>query len=121
MRLLIFVILAMTFATTANAQKQTTVIHAGVLLAVPGVDPENTQSIIIEGTRIVRVEDGFVDPASIGGGATLIDLSDKFVLPGLMDMHVHLLGEIGPDSRTDALHTTTSMQALKGAMHALRT
>jgi imidazolonepropionase-like amidohydrolase len=38
-----------------------------------------------------------------------------------MDMHVHLLGELGPNSRMDALHVTTSMQALKGVMHAKRT
>jgi imidazolonepropionase-like amidohydrolase len=66
----------------------------------------------------VRVEDGFT---AVGAGETLLDLSDKFVLPGLMDMHVHLLGELGPNSRTDALHVTTSMSALKGAMHARRT
>jgi imidazolonepropionase-like amidohydrolase len=38
-----------------------------------------------------------------------------------MDMHVHLLSELGPDSRTEALQVTTSMQALKGALHAKRT
>jgi imidazolonepropionase-like amidohydrolase len=91
------------------------------LLAVPGTAPANNQSIIIEGTRIARVEDGFVDPADVSGEVTVIDLSDKFVLPGLMDMHVHLLGELGPNSRMDALHVTTSMQALKGALHAKRT
>ncbi len=57
----------------------------------------------------------------MSGDVTVIDLSDKFVLPGLMDMHVHLLGELGPNSRTDALHVTTSMRGLKGAMHAKRT
>jgi len=105
----------------ALAQEPMTVIHAGTLLAVPGEAPKNDQTIVVEGGRIARVEDGFIDPASLGNGATLIDLSDKFVLPGLMDMHVHLLGEIGPNSRLDALQVTTSMQAMKGSMHALRT
>ena len=110
--------LALFIATIAAAQEPTTIIHAGTLLAVPGEAPKNNQSIVIEGNQITAVEDGFVDATD---GAELIDLSDKFVLPGLMDMHVHLLGEIGPDARTDALHVTTSMQALKGAMHAKRT
>jgi imidazolonepropionase-like amidohydrolase len=100
------------------ANEHTTIIHAGTLLAVPGDAPRSEQSIILVGNRIVRVEDGFT---AVGAGETLIDLSDKFVLPGLMDMHVHLLGELGPNSRTDALHVTTSMSALKGAMHARRT
>ena len=75
----------------------------------------------MDSRQTIRCQDGFVDPASVNGEVILIDLSDKFVLPGLMDMHVHLLGELGPDSRLDALQVTTSMQALKGAMHAKRT
>jgi len=118
MRNFIGAVLAMFIATNAVAQDQTTIIHAGILLAVPGDAPKSNQSIIIEGNLITGVEDGFVEATD---DATLIDLSDKFVLPGLMDMHVHLLGEIRPDARTDALHVTTSMQALQGAMHAKRT
>ena len=121
MRFVMGVILVMFSTANMIADEHTTVIHAGTLLAIPGEAPEDKQSIIIEGKRIVRIEDGYVDPASVNGEAILIDLSDKFVLPGLMDMHVHLLGELGPDSRLDALRVTTSMQALKGAMHAKRT
>jgi len=121
MRLVMCTILSMLAAANTIADERTTVIHAGTLLAIPGEAPANNRSIIIEGKHIVRVEDGFVDPSGIADDATLIDLSDKFVLPGLMDMHVHLLGELGPNSRMDALQVTTSMQALKGAMHARRT
>jgi imidazolonepropionase-like amidohydrolase len=121
MRNITRLILASLFVTTAIADEHTTIIHAGTLLAVPGESPANNQSIIVEGNQIVRVENGFVDPADVSGDVTVIDLSDKFVLPGLMDMHVHLLGEIGPNTRLDTLHVTTSMQALKGAMHAKRT
>ena len=121
MRNITRLILASLFVTTAIADEHTTIIHAGTLLAVPGESPANNQSIIVEGNQIVRVENGFVDPADVSGDVTVIDLSDKFVLPGLMDMHVHLLGEIGPNTRMDTLHVTTSMQALKGAMHAKRT
>lgn len=103
------------------ASAQTTVIHAGTLLAVPGEQPRTEQSIIVTGNRIVRVEDGFTDPATLGGDVIVIDFSNKFVLPGLMDMHVHLLGQLGPDSRTQALTVTTSYSALRGAQYAKRT
>ena len=121
MRFFMCAILMMFAVANTIAEEHTTVIHAGTLLGIPGEAPENRQSIIIEGKRIVRVEDGYVDPTSVAGNATFIDLSDKFVLPGLMDMHVHLLFELGPNSRMDALQVTTSMQAMKGAMHAKRT
>ena len=121
MRFTMCVLLASFFAIDSIADEHTTIIHAGTLLAVPGNAPENNQSIIIEGGKITRVEDGFVDPAGVSGEVAVIDLSDKFVLPGLMDMHVHLLFELGPNSRMEALRVTTSMRAMKGAMHARRT
>lgn len=121
MRLFILGLLLAATVTLAQSDEHKTVIHAGTLLAVPGEAASNRQTIVLEGNRIVRVESGFVDPAEIDDQATLIDLSEKFVLPGLMDMHVHLLGELGPNSRTEALTMTTSMDALRGAQFARRT
>lgn len=113
---------ALAFGAVADARtEEITVVHAGTLLAVPGQDVLTDQTILIEGNRITSVLPGFADPATLGGSARLIDLSDKFVLPGLMDMHVHLLGELGPTSRTDALTETTTMSAMKGVRFAGRT
>ncbi len=103
------------------AQAQTTVIHAGTLLAVPGEPPASEQSIIIEGDRITAVQPGFIDPDSLGDGVKLIDLSDRFVLPGLMDMHVHLRGELGPRSRSDALTVTSEFSTLRALTNAMKT
>lgn len=119
--LVIMTLLSLPGGTIIAAAEQTTVIHAGTLLAVPGENPGTSQTIVVEDNIITEVRDGFADPGSFSGDVTFIDLADKFVLPGLMDMHVHLLGELGPNSRLDALRETTSMSALKGAMHARRT
>lgn len=108
-------------AAAAPADEHMTIIHAGTLLAVPGEPPVDNRTIVVEDGRITRVDEGFVNPAAIAGQVTLVDLSDKFVLPGLMDMHVHLLGELGPDSRNEALYVSTSARALRGAMYARRT
>jgi len=121
MRFAACLILMPTLLNISLADERTTIVHAGTLLAVPGEAPKTRQTITIEGNRITAIDDGFVDPASMTGQVTFIDLADKFVLPGLMDMHVHLLSELGPNSRTEALQVTTSMQALKGALHAKRT
>jgi len=94
------------------------IVHAGTLLAVPGEAPVNQQSIVIRGDRIDRIVDGYLTPSDLGVNAEVVDLRDKFVLPGLIDMHVHITFELGPDSRNDALYTTTSMEALRGAYYA---
>ncbi|MDG1205872.1 MAG: amidohydrolase family protein [Pseudomonadales bacterium] len=94
------------------------VLHVGTLLAVPGESTKDNQSIIVKDNRIIAVEDGFVD---VPADAKLIDLKDKFVLPGLMDMHVHLLLELGPQSRSQLLSDTPELSLLRGADYARKT
>ena len=50
-------------------------------------------SLLIKNGTIIEIADGYVDP---GEGDLLIDLNNYTVLPGLMDMHVHLSGESHP-------------------------
>lgn len=79
----------------ANVQAEPTLIHAGRLLADPATGKVQTrQTIVVEGGRIVEIRDGFAT-----GDGTVIDLSDRFVLPGLIDSHVHLTHENGPDDK----------------------
>ncbi|HJP05027.1 MAG: hypothetical protein CL799_06650 [Chromatiales bacterium] len=69
------------------------IIHAGALLAVPGEAPLAEQSIVVRNGRIEAVVDGYIGAEGVEPGRAIpeiIDLSDKFVLPGLMDSHVHL-------------------------------
>ena len=105
----------------ADNAEPTTVIHAGSLLAIPGQAPQQQQSVFLSGNRIIEVQDGFVDLSSLDSDVQFIDLSDQFVLPGLMDMHVHLTGELSPEARNEALYVTTSMKALRGAHYAAKT
>jgi imidazolonepropionase-like amidohydrolase len=94
------------------------VIHAGRLLAVPGEAPLEEQTILVNGNRIERVVAGY-QPA--GPGDTLLDLSDQFVMPGLMDMHVHLLVELGPDAALRQLRESAEMAAMRGVANARKT
>jgi imidazolonepropionase-like amidohydrolase len=80
---------AQTAAPTAQAQAElVTVIHAGTLLAVPGSAPRRNASIVVRGNRIAEVRDGFVDLP----GARVVDLRGGTVMPGFIDMHVHMRG-----------------------------
>ena len=67
------------------------VIHAGTLLSVPGEQPQREKTIVIRNDVIESVLDGFVSAEqAVSPDAAVISLEDRFVLPGLMDMHVHL-------------------------------
>lgn len=68
-----------------------TIIHAGTLIARPGERVLKEQSIIVKNNRIDRIASGYVDTVGVDGAtATVVDLKNAYVLPGLMDAHVHL-------------------------------
>jgi imidazolonepropionase-like amidohydrolase len=110
-----------TFCISTASADNVWIIHAGSVLVTPGEKPLNKQTIVVRDGLIERIEKGYVSAKDIDKDAKLIDLKDQFVLPGLMDMHVHLLFELSKSSRTDALYVTTSMRALTGAHFANKT
>ena len=93
----------------------TKVVHAGTLLADARETPKRQQSLLIEGTRIKSIASGFVDPPP---GAMVIDLRDKFVLPGLIDCHVHLTGQFGPKFRMQLVENSDAKVGYNAAFHA---
>ncbi len=70
------------------------IIHAGQALLVPGEAPRQHISIVVRGDSIERVADGYATAESLGApDARVIDLDNAFVLPGLMDAHVHITSQ----------------------------
>lgn len=74
-------------AAAQTPTQQVTYIHAGKLLDRPGQAPRGPATIIVRDGVIAEVRDGFAEPET---GATVVELRDRFVLPGLIDMHVHM-------------------------------
>ena len=77
-----------------NILSQTTYILCGKLVDTKSGKIESKKTILVEETKIIDVMDGYIMPK----GANLIDLRDKVVMPGLIDMHVHL--EMEYDNKT---------------------
>jgi imidazolonepropionase-like amidohydrolase len=75
-------------APQAAAAQPVTVIHAGTLIDVPGRAPKRNASILVQGRRILEVRDGFAEVP----GARVVDLRTSTVMPGFIDMHVHMRG-----------------------------
>ncbi len=91
-------------------------IHAGRLLADPASGQVLTeQTVIVRAGRIVSITPGY----SAASGA--INLRNAFVLPGLIDSHVHLASEQSPESRINRFLKTQSDAAIDGAGNALKT
>ena len=115
-RLLRIIAVSLLIATPA-AHAEVTLIHAGELLAMPGKPPAREMTIIVEDERITGVQRGFAEV----DGAKIIDLSDSFVLPGLMDMHVHLQGELGPTNDSDTLKMSSQLMQMRSLHYAMNT
>ncbi|MFN3747331.1 MAG: amidohydrolase family protein [Sphingorhabdus sp.] len=91
-------------ALASAASAETYVIWAGNLIADPAQGASGPATITVTDGRIVSVEKGLA-PGVAPAGATIIDLSGKTVLPGLIDLHVHLTSDPGGDYRTEAVDT----------------
>ena len=89
------------------AEKPATYVQAGALLDRPGEAPKGNSTIVVRDGKVAQVLPGFVAPPA---GARLVDLRDRFVLPGLVDMHVHLWG-VGGDPMRERLNALTTDDA----------
>ena len=74
---------------------QQTIIHAGSLLDGISKKALSKRSIIIEGDQIIDVLKGYKKGSRTD---TVIDLENATVMPGWIDMHVHLSSESNPQS-----------------------
>ena len=87
-------------STSAAALAQTSIIYAGRLIADADGGTSGAATITVTDGRITAIAAGR-QPAP--AGATVHDLSGKTVLPGLIDLHVHLTADPGGDFRNEAI------------------
>ncbi len=98
-RLLVVTLVATAF--TAHAQQPAapacTVVQAAHVLDQPGKPARGASSLLICDGKIVAIENGARGADAFGAqyaNATIVDLKTKFVLPGLIDSHVHLASDV---------------------------
>ena len=107
-------ILAFLFATTyLNAQR--TIIYCGKLIDVVNSKVLNNYSIIAEGNKITDVKEGYVKAEA---NDKVIDLKNKTVMPGLMDMHVHIESETKKSGTADRFTMNPPDIAFESAKYA---
>jgi imidazolonepropionase-like amidohydrolase len=119
------IVLALVFSAASAAAPPgadaVVLVHAGRLLDRPGEAPRGASTVLIRNGKIEAIRDGFLDAAS-QPGARVIDLRDKFVLPGLIDSHVHLDSDrAGQEGLLESLTNSTAYFAYEAAVNARKT
>jgi len=103
---------------SVNSVYADTLIHAGQLVDVAAGDVLSEQTIRVRGSRIVEVTPGYLEDE----GVDVIDLRNATVMPGFMDMHVHLLQELDPPSSyAEGFYMNSADIALRATVYARRT
>ena len=115
--------MALSAALYAQAFDEWKIIHAGTLLADAREDVLTEQSIIVRNNQIVEVLDGYVSPGQVSGTASarVIDLSNQFVMAGLIDSHTHILSQQEPNSREIRVTRSSQLSTLMGVEFGMRT
>jgi len=94
MKKILFAIILLLSVAVVSAQK--TYILCGKLVDTKSGKIEKRKTIVVQGNKITHIHNGYVQPKSKGDN--VINLKNKVVMPGLIDMHVHL--EMEYDSKT---------------------
>ncbi len=72
---------------------QDTYIHCGKLIDTKAGKVLTEKTIVVSGNKIIKVQDGYVTGKK---DDTTINLKEKTVMPGLIDMHIHIESESNP-------------------------
>jgi imidazolonepropionase-like amidohydrolase len=112
--------LAAPFSAAAPPPPAAVVLKAARLFDAVSGREMSPGAVLVEGSRIEQVGTS----VSVPEGARVIDLGDATLLPGLMDAHVHLSGEMSDDWYRDFYHGLMRFpaeQAHYAALYARRT
>lgn len=114
-RLVAAIALAISMGGAAQAA---TLIHAGRVIDGIASQAMTERTIVVDGGRIVAIESGYRAPSA---DDRVVDLKNSTLMPGLMDMHVHITSEYSRTSELDRFKKDGPDVALDGAMFAERT
>ena len=94
-----------------------TIIHAGRLIDGKSDQPRQQVTVVIEAGRITDVVEGYLPPTE---SDRLIRLTEHTVMPGLMDMHTHLMSQHSKDSYTERFFMDQAEYALRSDRKSTR-
>ena len=103
---------------TCSLQAQMKYLHCGEVLDMKNNKVQKAMTIVVENDRIQQISNGYLTG---GSDIEVIDLKNKFVMPGFMDMHVHIEHESSPTRYLDRFRQNQSDKALGALKYCKRT
>ena len=91
-------------------------LHCGQLIDTEKEKVFTEKTIVVSGNKIKSIENGYI--TSDDPNDTVIDLKSKTVMPGLIDMHVHLESEYNPARYMDQFTANEADVAFKSVNYA---
>lgn len=107
----------LSFSTFLIAQN-TIYLHCGKLIDCTDMAVKDEMTVIIEGNKIKAVEKGYKKAEE---GVQTVNLKGNTVMPGLMDMHVHIEGQSSRSSYVERFRLNKADMALRATVYAKRT
>lgn len=114
----VFLTVILLFLVISSGFAQRTIIHAGTLIDGISDEARTEVSILIEDNKITGVENGYITG---NNNDQIIDLKSKTVLPGLIDLHVHLESETNPQKYLEEFTFNEADFAMRSTAFAKRT
>lgn len=101
------------------------IVHCGTLLADARSPAQSDMTLVVGEGRIVGVHQGLLGRAQLdlpaNDAVQVLDLSDRFVLPGLIDCHAHIQFEWNKNLRLGRVQSSEADHAIRAAVYARRT
>ena len=93
-------------------------IHCGQLFNSKTATIELEKSILVEGNKIMEVRSGYLEPSK---GQIVLDYSESLILPGLIDLHVHLEMQSNKDTYINKFRQETELLSLQAFAYGKKT
>lgn len=112
----LFFLIAIVYTLGSFGQK--TYLHCGNLMDVQTGNVLSQKTIVISENKIIEIQNGYVSGAAED---KIIDLKDKYVLPGFIDMHVHIESESSPKTYINKFTLNDADVAFQSSVYAKKT
>jgi imidazolonepropionase-like amidohydrolase len=120
----ILVAIGLVAPSAGQAADRYVIVQVGRLLDRPGQAPRGPATLLVKNGRIEAIRDGHIGPEAFAGAADsqVVDLRNRFVLPGLIDSHVHLASDrAGVEAQLAAVTDDVADSAYEAAVNASKT